>query len=156
METDQTLHVDTPLGWIVLKANDAHLTCCGWAGKPGEQEGNAPSPLLEEARRQLEEYFRGERKAFDLPLQQSGTGFQQTVWNELKKIPYGERITYAELAKRAGNPKAFRAAGSANGKNKLFIIVPCHRVIQSGGKAGGFAYGTAMKQFLLDLEERYK
>ena len=102
----------------------------------------------------MEEYFDGKRTDFELPIQQEGTSFQQRVWEELQQIPYGKQISYQELARRAGNPKAYRAAGSANGKNQIFIIVPCHRVVQSGGDIGGYAYGTEMKRFLLQLEEQ--
>lgn len=153
MTTHRT-YMQSPIGWILLEATDTHLCKANWVEQPAEEVNEPLTPILAEAIRQLKEYFAGERAEFNLPLQQEGTSFQQKVWNELLNIPYGQSITYQELAARAGNPKAYRAAGSANGKNAIFIIVPCHRVVQSGGKTGGYAYGTEMKQFLLDLENR--
>lgn len=101
---------------------------------------------------QLHEYFAGRRREFDLPLAVEGTEFQQTVWRALQEIPYGETISYGELARRVGNPKASRAAGSANGKNRIPIVIPCHRVIAAGGKLGGFGGGLSVKEALLKLE----
>ncbi|OAV73938.1 Methylated-DNA--protein-cysteine methyltransferase, constitutive [Bacteroidales bacterium Barb7] len=147
-------YMQSPVGWIWLQATDTHLCRANQVAAPGKvTERDGSSPVLRNAIVQLEEYFAGKRTGFDLPLQQDGTSFQQKVWSELLRIPYGTTITYAELASRSGNPKACRAAGSANGKNNIFIIIPCHRVIQSSGKTGGYAYGTDMKQFLLDLEK---
>lgn len=153
MTTHRT-YMQSSIGWILLEATDTHLCKANWVEQPDEEVNETPTPILAETIRQLKEYFAGERTEFNLPLQQEGTAFQQKVWNELLNIPHGQSITYQELAARAGNPKAYRAAGSANGKNAIFIIVPCHRVVQSGGKTGGYAYGTEMKQFLLDLENR--
>ena len=105
-----------------------------------------------EALRQLREYFAGHRKQFDLPLAPQGTAFQKSVWRQLQQIPYGITISYGELAKRVGNPNASRAVGSANGKNPLPIVIPCHRVIAGGGKLGGFSGGLDVKQILLRIE----
>ena len=112
--------------------------------------------LLLEAKKQLEEYFEGKRKVFDLPLEQEGTAFQKRVWEALENIPYGETRTYKEVAKMIGNEKASRAVGMANNKNNIPIIVPCHRVIGSNGKLVGYALGLDMKKYLLDLEKRNK
>lgn len=112
--------------------------------------------LLLEAKKQLEEYFEGKRKVFDLPLEQKGTEFQKRVWKALEKIPYGETRTYKEVAKKVGNEKASRAVGMANNKNNIPIIVPCHRVIGSNGKLVGYALGLDMKKYLLDLEKKNK
>ena len=112
--------------------------------------------LLLEAKKQLEEYFEGKRKVFDLPLKQEGTEFQKKVWEALEKIPYGETRTYKEVAKMVGNEKASRAIGLANNKNNIPIIVPCHRVIGSDGKLVGYALGLDMKRYLLDLESKNK
>ncbi len=101
---------------------------------------------------QLQEYFSGKRKKFDFDLEIKGTEFQKKVWYELLKIPYGEVITYKELAKRVGNDKASRAVGNANNKNKIGIVIPCHRVIGSNHKLVGYAGGLDMKQFLIELE----
>ena len=107
---------------------------------------------FEEAIRQLRAYFARELRRFDLPLQPCGTPFQLAVWRELQRIPYGETITYGELAQRAGNPKGSRAVGAANGCNPLPIVIPCHRVIGSNGNLTGFGGGLGVKQMLLDLE----
>ena len=104
--------------------------------------------------RQLQAYFRGELKEFDLPLAMEGTEFQLHVWHELRAIPYGETISYAQLAVRVGNPKAVRAVGLANGSNPIPIIVPCHRVIGSNGSLTGFGGGLSMKKKLLELENK--
>ncbi|MDR3340457.1 MAG: methylated-DNA--[protein]-cysteine S-methyltransferase [Candidatus Symbiothrix sp.] len=112
----------------------------------------AASPVMQETCKQLDEYFAGKRRAFDLPLAPSGTDFQQKVWRQLQQIPYGKTISYAQLADATGNPKACRAVGSANGKNPLAIVIPCHRVIASDGGLGGYAYGLAVKKDLLELE----
>jgi len=101
---------------------------------------------------QLAEYFAGERVRFDLPTQTAGTPFQRDVWAQLAEIPYGQTITYAELAVRIGNPKAVRAVGLANGRNPLSIVVPCHRVIGSNGALTGFGGGIERKKYLLAME----
>ena len=109
--------------------------------------------LLIEALEQLTAYFKGERQAFDLPLDISlGTDFQQRVWQQLQKIPHGETISYATLAQRVGNPKGYRAVANANGRNPFSIIIPCHRVIASDGKLGGYTGGLDKKEYLLALE----
>lgn len=101
---------------------------------------------------QLEEYFSGKRKQFDLKLDILGTPFQQQVWNELAKIPFGETLSYKNLAEKIKNPKAVRAVGTANGRNPICIIVPCHRVIAANGTLGGYTAGLTVKKQLLDLE----
>ena len=106
------------------------------------------------ALRQLREYFAGRRIDFDVPLLSEGTPFQRAVWQQLRGIPYAETISYGELARRVGNPKAARAVGSANGANPLPIVIPCHRVIAGDGTLGGFGGGLPTKQTLLDLERR--
>lgn len=110
------------------------------------------SDLLYEAYKQLDEYFKGKRRQFDLPLSYAGTPFQQRVWEELQKIPYGETRSYEEIAIGAGSPKAVRAVGQANHKNPIMIVIPCHRVIHKNGDIEGFGCGTAVKKYLLDLE----
>lgn len=108
-----------------------------------------------EARAQLQAYFNGERFAFDLPLAPQGTSFQRKVWHALQAIPYGETISYAELARRIGNPRAVRAVGAANGSNPIPIIIPCHRVIGSNGALVGYGGGLHIKKALLVLEQKY-
>lgn len=116
-----------------------------------EGEGSA-SDLLYEAYSQLNEYFKGKRMTFDLPLAYGGTPFQRKVWRELQNIPYGETRSYEDVAVGIGNKKAVRAVGQANNKNPIMIIVPCHRVINKDGKIGGFGSGLEVKKFLLNLE----
>jgi len=111
------------------------------------------NPLIRATCIQLDEYFAGKRRIFELPLSPEGTPFQQTVWKRLQEIPYGQTISYAQLAKAVGNPKACRAVGSANGKNPIPIIIPCHRVIASDGSLGGFSSGLENKIQLLALEK---
>ena len=122
---------------------------------PNEKFGrpdSGDSVVLKEAERQLGEYFVGDRTTFDLPLAAVGTPFQQRVWEELRAIPYGETVSYGELARRIGQPTASRAVGLANGKNPISIVVPCHRVIGSSGKLVGYGGGLERKQTLLELE----
>ena len=111
------------------------------------------TPLINEAYRQLSEYLLGERKRFDLPLNPQGTVFQQQVWKALCDIPYGETRSYKQIAEAIGNPKAVRAAGMANNRNPLLIVVPCHRVIGANGKLVGYGAGIEKKEFLLKLEK---
>jgi methylated-DNA-[protein]-cysteine S-methyltransferase len=113
---------------------------------------NDRHPLLREAARQLTRYFEGRLQEFELPLEMSGTPFQRKVWDTLLGIPYGEVISYAQLAGRVGSPRGFRAVGAANGKNPIPIIVPCHRVINTGGGLGGYSCGLPYKRRLLELE----
>lgn len=112
------------------------------------------SDLLYEAYRQLDEYFAGKRKKFDLPVSFTGTEFQKRVWGELQKIPYGETRSYQDIAVRIGNKKAVRAVGQANHKNPILILVPCHRVIHKNGDITGFGCGIEVKRYLLELEKR--
>ncbi len=111
-------------------------------------------PVLKETRKQLESFFAGELRDFQLPLSMAGTEFQMMVWEGLKAIPYGETISYGEFARRLGVPKASRAVGLANGRNPISIIVPCHRVIGANGKLTGYGGGLPRKKTLLDLEAR--
>ena len=108
---------------------------------------------LKKCKNQLIEYFEGKRKNFDIKIKLSGTEFQINVWKELMKIPYGTTITYKELAKRVGLPKGYRAVGNANNKNKIAIIIPCHRVILSNGRIGGYESGVDKKNYLIDFEK---
>jgi methylated-DNA-[protein]-cysteine S-methyltransferase len=116
---------------------------------PGSRRDDA---AFAEVARQLDEYFAGTRTAFDVPMRLEGTEFQQLVWEQLCAIPYGRTISYGELARRVGNPKASRAVGSANGRNPVAVIVPCHRVIAGDGSLGGYGGGLERKTSLLELE----
>lgn len=114
----------------------------------------ATTPLLKEAARQFDEYFAGTRREFELPIKQPGSDFQQQVWQELLKIEYGKTITYNEQSLRMNNPLAIRAIAAANGKNNLWVVVPCHRVIGSNGSLTGYAGGLWRKKWLLEHEAR--
>lgn len=112
------------------------------------------SSFLTEVKKQLDEYFKGERKEFDLELEFLGTAYMKKVWKELVKIPYGETISYSELARRVGNIKGARSAGMACGANNILIVVPCHRVVGKDGSLTGFGAGLSNKEFLLELEKK--
>lgn len=112
----------------------------------------AQKKIFEDTKKQLQEYFQGERKKFDLPLVLEGSEFQKKVWSELSKIPFAKTISYKELAERIGNPKASRAVGGANGKNPICIIIPCHRVIAANKTIGGYSGGLPIKRKLLSIE----
>ncbi len=147
----QILIVPSPVGPLTLTQEDQALTGLHFGEHP-QQGAEGPTPLLEEAARQLEEYFAGQRKEFSLPLAPKGTEFQLRVWQALLQIPYGETRSYGELAAMVGNPKACRAVGGANHRNPLSILIPCHRVVGTGGSLTGYAGGLAIKEFLLKLE----
>ena len=147
-------YVDSPLGPLLLTGDGEGLT-----GLYTDQHGRKPTELgprvdeeFAEARTQLEEYFAGEREDFDLPLTAPGTPFQRAVWQALREIRYGSTMSYRQVAEQVGNPKAVRAIGSANSRNPISIIVPCHRVIGSTGTLTGYGGGLERKQWLLDLE----
>lgn len=113
------------------------------------------NPYLQQVQEEIAEYFAGERKKFQIPLDVRGTDFQLKVWEKLQEIPYGETTSYQNLAHRLNNPKAVRAVGTANGMNRIAIILPCHRVVGSKGELTGYAGGLARKQWLLDLERNH-
>ena len=148
--------IESPLGPLVLAADDSGLRRITFAR--GEQEfvasRNEDAGLLQEPIRQLWAYFAGEIEKFDLVLSPAGTPFQQGVWRRLCDIPYGRTISYGELARHIGNPKASRAVGLANGSNPIPIVIPCHRVVGSNGKLTGYGGGLPIKEKLLALEKR--
>ena len=144
-----------PAGALILAAAPEGLTWISWEMPPfSPLEEDPGDPLLRQAAEQLDQYFAGSRRAFDLPLAPRGTPFQQGVWAALRAIPYGETRTYREIAGQVGNPKACRAVGMANHCNPLAIVVPCHRVVGTDGRLTGYAGGLDIKQLLLDLEAR--
>ena len=150
-----TVHYLSPLGVIQLQEEDGKLIVASFINDSTvTKTETVTSSVLNEAIKQLDEYFAGTRKEFELPLHPSGTEFQQTVWKQLLKIPFAETITYLHMAKRLGNVKSIRAAASANGKNPLAIIIPCHRVVGADGKLTGYAGGLHRKQWLLDHESK--
>ena len=141
---------ESPVGFLILKSDEQAITSVSFS-ETDIQEQNSCA-ILETCKEQLADYFSGKSEAFDLPLSPEGTEFQQKVWVELLKIPYGETITYMELAVRLGDSKAIRAVGTANGRNPIAIIIPCHRVIGAGNKLTGYAGGIWRKKILLELE----
>jgi O-6-methylguanine DNA methyltransferase len=121
----------------------------------GPQHGLPEHRVLSQLRAELDSYFAGQRRAFDVPLVMRGTPFQLDVWRELVKIPYGTTRSYAEIARRVGRSRAVRAVGQANGRNPIVILVPCHRVVSTDGSLGGYSSGLDRKRYLLDLERRF-
>jgi methylated-DNA-[protein]-cysteine S-methyltransferase len=159
METIRYCHMESPIGPLLLAGSDEALRVVSF---PSGRGARRPSPqwtqdasALRETIRQLGEYFAGERRQFELPLEPQGNDFQLRVWQALRQIPYGATATYGEIAAAIGEPvSASRAVGSANGANPLPVVIPCHRVIGAGGALVGFGGGIETKKFLLDLEFR--
>ena len=145
-------YLDSPVGRLALQAEGETLTGVRWAGAGERARNDKPSPVLKEARRQLERYFARKLKSFDLPLAGRGTDFQKSVWKMMREIPYGETATYGGMAMALGSGP--RAVGMACGRNPIPIIVPCHRVLASGGREGGYSGGRGLptKRKLLALE----
>lgn len=159
----QTYH--SLCGDLLLGSFEGRLCLCDWMTEEHklledrrlERSLNAemkdtPSEITAKAAKELDEYFAGGRKTFDLPLLFVGTEFQEKVWNTLSEVPYGETRSYGWMAKRIGNPKAVRAVGTANGSNSISIFAPCHRIIGSNGSLTGYGGGLPAKKFLLELE----
>lgn len=147
--------LQSPIGRLVVEATDSAVIKIRLPGPATRRIGagtSRPKGVLAEASAQLREYFSGRRRAFDLPLELHGTSFQCDVWQTLADIPYGSVVSYADLAAMVGRPRAFRAVGQANGANPVPVVLPCHRVVASGRRIGGFGGGLPMKRRLLALE----
>ena len=144
------VYQESPIGLLQIHGEDEYITAIYFVEEAKEEVST--SPTVQQCAVQLEEYFAGKRKEFDLLLKPEGTGFQNKVWTQLQHIPFGETISYLTLAKQLGDPKCIRAAGSANGKNPISIIIPCHRVIGSNGKLVGYAGALWRKKWLLNHE----
>lgn len=151
---DRALLHQTPAGAIVIVENGTAVTHVFFSrmAQPEHVEWGE-TPLLRQTASQLDEYFQGSRRAFDVPLSPQGTEFEQTVWKALQTIPYGETRSYGDVARQIGRPSACRAVGHANNRNPIGIIIPCHRVIGANGKLTGYASGLTIKQYLLELEQ---
>lgn len=153
-------YYESPVGRLQLQATETALSSLLFVGGKHAQadlpEAYPDVPILKACTAQLTAYFNGELQIFELPFAQTGTPFQQRVWAALYEIPYGETISYLTLAKRLGDEKVIRAAASANGANKIAIVVPCHRVIGANGSLVGFAGGLWRKEALLALERKVK
>lgn len=154
MKSTNTLYLPSPIGTLKLEADQNGICCLAFCHTTVEHSGSSVSPLLIEAKQQLDEYFSGKRKIFSLPLSFQGTAFQIRVWETLQKIPYGETWYYGQLAEAVGNPRACRAVGMANNHNPLPILIPCHRVIGKNGSLTGYGGGLDIKEKLLALEQR--
>lgn len=150
----------SPLGDLLVLANAVGVIGLYWpdhkGGRPSSYQDNPQHPILALACEQLDEYFAGTRQQFDVPLCPEGTPFQQKVWDFLQTIPYGETITYLEIAHALGDPGTVRAVGTANGKNPISLFIPCHRVVGANGKLVGYAGGIEQKKKLLALEKQYQ
>ncbi len=148
------------VGEITLVADNVSLRAIYWLNQKPDRvkfpdlENNDSNHVLKSAVKQLKAYFSGTRRGFDIPLRPVGTVFQEEVWLALRSISYGETVSYSDIAKQIGRPKAVRAVGAAIGKNPLSIMIPCHRVIGANGKLIGFAGGLSTKEFLLNLENQ--
>ena len=145
-------YVTTPVGFLEIAGQDQHVTHIYFVESP--RHPKTDNDTLAQAKAQLSQYIQGKRTQFDLPLAPQGTNFQKRVWQALCKIDYGDTRSYLDIAIEIGKPKAVRAVGTANGKNPLSIVVPCHRVIGKSGKLTGYAGGLSRKAWLLELETR--
>jgi len=153
------VEMPSPVGLLTLIASETELTSLTfpdhkWTWTADQQPTARTNAVLDAARDQLEAYFAGRLRVFNLPLAFRGTEFQVAVWRDLMSIPFGETVRYADIAERIGRTKAVRAVGTANGQNRISIIVPCHRVIGSNGTLTGYAGGLPVKRWLLEYESR--
>ena len=165
-ETKNTMNsyslINSPIGDIMLVADNSALIGIYFVGcdhipaASGRWTLDPKHPVLQQAATQLDEYFAGKRTEFSLPLHLAGTEFQEKVWREIARIPYGETISYSDLAKRAGATHAIRAVGTSTGRNPVSIVIPCHRVVGKDGNMRGFAGGLERKRRLLDLEKPHQ
>lgn len=144
---------NTPVGKLCIGERNGAITRVTWQQLPKEWVLEE-TELIRKCKQELDEFFEGKRKTFDLPLAPEGTAFQKRVWDALREIPYGETRTYKDIAIAVDSPKGFRAVGMANNKNPIAIMVPCHRVIGTNGKLVGYAAGMEIKTWLLALEQR--
>lgn len=147
------LTIKVPIGLLEITATDEAIV----GVKPANHRENVEAnDLAQKCKTELEEYFAGKRKNFDLPLADEGTDFQKQVWEQLQRIPYGQTRTYGEIAKMMGKPKDSRAIGMANHNNPILILVPCHRVIGADGSLTGYVAGIEAKKYLLEFEKKNK
>ncbi|WP_408606456.1 methylated-DNA--[protein]-cysteine S-methyltransferase [Haloplasma contractile] len=147
-------YLESPIGLVEIQAEQGEIIRLGFVKEKRYEE--KLEPILVEAKNQLNAYFKGDRDTFDLPFKINGTTFQSKVWTELSNIPYGETRSYKDIAIGIGNEKASRAIGNANNKNKIAILIPCHRVVGTKGKLVGYEGGLWRKEWLLKHEGSYK
>ncbi len=153
MERLFTQTLDSPIGLLQVVCSQNALVAIHFA-EHHVASGPGEPPILSESIRQLQQYFSGERREFDLPLEPRGTPFQKKVWQALQTVPFGKTASYKTIAEQIQNPKAVRAVGMANSRNPIPIIIPCHRIIGSNGKLTGYAGGLWRKKYLLNLEKK--
>jgi methylated-DNA-[protein]-cysteine S-methyltransferase len=146
-------YYNSPLGVLKILADEKGIKEIEFAQEEFKSIQNSSSKIIKDCIKQLDEYFRGKRKSFELKLNPEGTEFQKKVWKELLKIPYGKTLSYGEISRRIKNPKAVRSVGQAIGRNPISIVIPCHRVIGGDGKLTGYASGLWRKEWLLKHEE---
>ncbi|MBO3444738.1 methylated-DNA--[protein]-cysteine S-methyltransferase [Clostridium sp. CCUG 7971] len=150
-------YYETKIGKIGIVQNNENITNIYTSDKlPSDGMEVVETPLILKAANQLKDYLEGKRKSFDFSIEPEGTEFQKKVWKELQNTPYGETLSYKDIAEKIGNPKASRAIGMANNKNPILIIIPCHRIIGKNGKLVGYAAGLDMKKQLLEMEKENK
>ncbi len=145
-----TQYLDSPIGTLMMMSDGKKMMRIAITKKEGKNE---PDALTQQCAAELKRFFAGTVESFSVPIAVEGTSFQKSVWNAMRKIPYGHTKTYAEIARKIGKPKAVRAVGSACGKNPLLVLVPCHRVIGSNRTLGGFSAGISAKKLLLAYEK---
>jgi methylated-DNA-[protein]-cysteine S-methyltransferase len=157
MSEQFTTYYQSPVGLLKISANENFISEINFIDsieKPLDDHQKKIPPIIINCIEELIQYFQGERRVFEFPISQDGTEFQKSVWNELLRIPFGKTISYLELSRRLGDTKAIRAAASANGKNNIAIVVPCHRVIGSKNDLVGYAGGIRRKKWLLEHEAK--
>ena len=155
MPTKYISYLKSPIGEIKITADENSVNSILFVFNDTEMEEENINDVLTQCKKELSEYFSGKRKEFEVPVTQAGTSFQQRVWSELIKIPYGETVSYNFIAESLGDKKSIRAVGASNGKNQVSIIVPCHRVIGSDGSLTGYAGGLWRKKWLLNHEKEF-
>ena len=146
-------YCQTPIGFLRVSGNEKWVQAVEFCEQPGPQADQIPEPLRQ-ACRQLDEYFQGKRRKFEVPLSLRGTSFQKRVWTALRKVPFGRTLSYGGIARAIGHPYSGRAVGGANHRNPVPIIVPCHRIIGHSGRLTGYGGGLWRKQWLLDHEKK--
>lgn len=155
MKMIHTALYKSPIGIVKITADDDFVTGLVFTEEESEEISIELPDVLRQCLQQLDEFFKGERREFTVPVNQTGTAFQQKVWEELASIPFGKTVSYLNLSKRLGDVKAIRAVASSNGKNKISILVPCHRVVGSDQSLVGYAWGNHRKQWLLEHEAKF-
>ncbi|NNU89673.1 methylated-DNA--[protein]-cysteine S-methyltransferase [Anoxybacillus sp. CHMUD] len=147
------VYYESPIGWLQIVGTNEGIERIDVVERGEDQNEKVAEPLMQSLE-ELEQYFQKKRTSFSMPLKLVGTPFQLRVWEALQTIPYGQTVSYADIAKQIGQPKAVRAVGNAVGNNPITIVVPCHRVVRTGGGLGGYAWGIERKKWLLTHETR--